>query len=78
MDGQGLSLSPNPSRDQVSIRCDVGAAQLLRIYEPSGRLVEEMSFRPQLDISKLATGTYVVFAINGEGRILARARLVKL
>ncbi|MBX2982649.1 MAG: thrombospondin type 3 repeat-containing protein [Flavobacteriales bacterium] len=78
MDGQGLSLSPNPSRDQVSIRCDVGAAQLLRIYEPSGRLVKEMSFRPQLDISKLATGTYVVFAINGEGRILARARLVKL
>ena len=64
--------------EHILVRCDAGVAHLLRIYEPSGRLIEELPFSQQVDISKLATGTYVVFAIDAKGRPLARVRLVKL
>ena len=77
-EGQGMAVWPNPAREHILVRCDAGVASSLRIYEPSGRLIEEMAFGQQVDISKLATGTYVVFAIDAKGRPLARVRLVKL
>ena len=77
VDGQGMSIWPNPSRDRINVRCDAGTARVLRIHEPSGRLVEELLFSTQVDVSGLATGTYVVFAVDAQGKTLARTRIVK-
>ena len=77
-EGQGMSIWPNPAREHIIVRCDAGVAHMLRIYEPSGRLIEELPFNQQVDISRLATGTYVVFAFDAKGKPLSRVRLVKL
>ena len=77
-DGQGMAIWPNPAREHVLVRCDAGTPSLLRFYEPSGRLVLELSYAQQVDINSIASGTYLVFALDVHGRAIARARFVKL
>ena len=75
---EGMALWPNPAREHVLVRCDAGNPVLLKIFEPAGRMVVQLAFTRQLDITALAAGTYVVIAEGANGKQLARARLVKL
>ncbi|MBS1941016.1 MAG: T9SS type A sorting domain-containing protein [Bacteroidetes bacterium] len=76
--GEGMAIWPNPAREHVLVRCDTGRAATLRIFEPAGRMVGEKVFSQQLDVTGLASGTYVIVALDANGKQLARARLVKL
>ncbi len=76
--GQGMSIYPNPARDHILVRCDIGTPSILRMVDPSGRLVADQGFGERVDVSMLATGTYVVMALNKDGKVLARVRMVKL
>lgn len=78
MEGQGMAIWPNPAREHVVVRCDVGQPVQLRFFDPSGRLVLEMHYQQQVDVSSMASGTYVVFALGTDGRAIARVRFVKL
>jgi hypothetical protein len=78
VEGQGMAIYPNPARDHVLVRCNAGLPSTLLMADPSGRTVAERAFEQRMDVSGLATGTYVVFAIDRSGKVLARVRLVKL
>ena len=78
MEGEGMAIWPNPAREHVVVRCDAGQPLELRFFDPSGRVVLEIPYRQQVDVTSMASGTYVVFAISSEGRAFARARFVKL
>jgi hypothetical protein len=77
-DVQGMAVWPNPARDHILVRVDAGRAAFLHIVDPSGRMVKDIPFNQQLDVSDLATGTYVIIAQDTERRDLGRARLIKL
>jgi hypothetical protein len=75
---QGMSIYPNPSRDHILVRCNVGLPSELRMFDPSGRMVLSMPFSQRVDVSMLSTGTYLIHAMDKDGKVLARVRMVKL
>jgi hypothetical protein len=75
---EGMSIYPNPARDHILVRCDIGSPSQLRMFDPSGRMVASMPFGQRVEVSMLSTGTYVVHAVDKDGKVLARARMVKL
>jgi len=74
----GLLVMPNPAHDHVVIQCAGARPGTLRIYEPSGRLVEELPYSERVDVSGLAAGTYMIFAVDAHGKLAGQGRLVKL
>ncbi len=73
-----LTIMPNPVRDMVLVEYSAGRPATLRIIEMSGRLVQEIPYKPHLDVSDLASGTYTIMALDKDGHAMAHARMVKL
>ena len=77
LEGAGnMSIFPNPAVDHVLVRCS-GDVRALRYVDISGKLVLQTPYAIRSDVSALATGSYIVFALDAEGRPLARTRFVK-
>ncbi len=76
--GQGMALWPNPAMDRVALQCGTGAPAQVRISDLTGRTVAVHSWMPQVDVSRLPAGTYLVTAMDVAGNALASAKLVKL
>ncbi|MBL0126792.1 MAG: hypothetical protein IPP83_04905 [Flavobacteriales bacterium] len=71
-------LSPNPSRGgSLNVECTYAGRRMLRFHNAIGELVLESGFQQRMEIDALATGVYIVFAIDAEGRPLAQTRFVK-
>ena len=71
-------LSPNPSRGgSLNVECTYAGRRTLRFHNAVGELVLESGFQQRMEIDALATGVYIVFAIDAEGRPLAQTRFVK-
>ncbi|HMN06381.1 MAG TPA: thrombospondin type 3 repeat-containing protein, partial [Flavobacteriales bacterium] len=76
--GAGMMVLPNPAVDRVMVQGDFPAASRLRIHEASGRMVQEMPFNGEVDVSRLATGTYILMVVDAQGGLLAHARMAKM
>jgi hypothetical protein len=76
--GRGMALWPNPAQDRVLVRCDDAQVRSLKFLDPAGRSVMELPYEHEVDLGPLATGTYMVLAVDGNGEVIAHARLVKL
>ncbi|MBP8824475.1 MAG: T9SS type A sorting domain-containing protein, partial [Flavobacteriales bacterium] len=75
---QGLSVWPNPAIGKVVVRCKAGVAAYIRLHDLAGRMVDESSWREQLDLSNLPAGTYLISACDQAGLVMASTKLVKL
>ncbi len=73
----GLRVWPNPASGSVTVQCPVGDPAKLQVLDPAGRLVQEVTYGSQLDVSGFASGPYLVFALDNHGRVIARARLIR-
>ena len=74
----GIALLPNPAHNHITIRCGSTNPRTVRIHDASGRMVNELQFREQMDISWLVPGTYMVAVLDGNGHVMGHARMVKL
>ncbi|MFT3886243.1 MAG: thrombospondin type 3 repeat-containing protein [Flavobacteriales bacterium] len=78
MDGtSGFGVFPNPAHEHILVRSATQAARGLRFYDLAGQVAMEIGFDTHVDVSRLAMGTYIIFALDAEGRPLARTRLIK-
>ena len=75
---QGMMVQPNPAMDVITVTCRESLAHTLQIREPSGRLILEQRYQQEVRLGKLAAGTYLIQALDAEGRPIAHARVVKL
>ncbi len=71
-----ISLYPNPATDLIDIKTEGIQPQTTNIYDVNGQLVSTMRFAPQVDVSNLAAGVYLMEVTAPEGT--ARRRFVKL
>ncbi|MFK7771358.1 MAG: reprolysin-like metallopeptidase [Saprospiraceae bacterium] len=80
-----FDLFPNPTQDQLNIELNQPTEQKLsfQIFDVTGKLVQEIQFtknnsylKEQVDVSRLAAGSYEVLLSDGE--MLGRARFVKM
>jgi len=73
-----LSLYPNPASQQVNIQGFEGTVEVLRLHDASGAAVEESyplrnaADHVVLDVSKLASGMYIVQLLTSEGAYVGR------
>jgi len=72
-----FNIFPNPTNGHVVITCGDASVRTIRYYDLSGKLIYSAPFANRSDVSALAMGSYVVIALDAEGRPLARTRLVK-
>ncbi len=76
-EGNGLVFFPNPVRDQLHITCTNARVRSLRMVDLAGQLVLETQLLQRLDMSSVAQGTYIIIALDAEGRPLAQTRLIR-
>jgi len=75
--GETLSIHPNPAREQLFVTStDIRVAHI-RIVDVAGALVMETPIAQRLDLQRVASGTYIVIALDAEGRPLAQTRLIR-
>ena len=74
--GFNMSLHPNPASDLLYIQTQGIQPQTTSIYNVSGQLVSAAAFTPQVDVSALAPGVYLM-EVNATGAT-ARRRFVKM
>jgi hypothetical protein len=72
----GMTLSPNPVRDQLFIRCPSNTpASLLQVIDPTGRVVYQRQVTGasiDLDTRELVSGTYLLVLSTADDRIAKR------
>jgi putative heme degradation protein len=80
-----FDLFPNPTQVQLTIELNQPTEQKLsfQIFDVAGKLVQEVQFtknnaylKEQVDVSRLAAGSYEVMLSDGE--MFGRARFVKM
>ena len=64
-----LTIYPNPTTSTISIQLPENnlKATHTRIYDMTGRLVHQHPFNPNMDVSHLDSGTYIVVVETEEG-----------
>ncbi len=71
-----LRVHPNPTTGLVRISSFPGATSIVLLDAP-GAVVRALPFAKEVDMSGLAQGSYAIVLLDGEGRPLARARVVR-
>ena len=80
-----FDLFPNPTKDLLNIELNQPTEQKLsfQIFDVTGKLVQEVQFtknnpylNEQVDVGRLAAGSYEVLLSDGE--MFGRARFVKM
>jgi len=71
-----VKIYPNPASDILYIQTQNIQPQTLSIHDVNGQLVSTMRFVPQVDVSNLAPGVYLIEVSAPEG--VARRRFVKM
>jgi len=71
-----FTVYPNPSAGNLLITTQNFTAQTINIYDATGRLINTLSFKKEIDIIALSSGVYFVEVKGSEGA--ARRRLVKM
>lgn len=73
----GILVHPNPTSGQVRFDWEGPRPDRLVVYDVLGSSVMVLPYAPVTDLSALAMGTYVVELQDGQGRSMARARVVR-
>lgn len=68
---------PNPAIGPVHIVCTFPGVTTIEFYNAVGERVMKTALLRRMDTDALATGVYIVLALNAEGRPLAQSRFVK-
>lgn len=74
-DADFFQLFPNPGSDVINVRLPEGAtAEVIQVYDHTGRCVLSEPFSPRLDVSALSNGTYSVHllgpGVTGSGKLI--------
>jgi hypothetical protein len=72
-----FTLHPNPTSGLVFFQWSDRSAQRVVLYDVLGSRVKDLPWTGSMDVSDLSTGTYVVVVEDRDGRVMARARLVR-
>jgi hypothetical protein len=72
-----MTLYPNPVVDVLTVIITDPNVKSLRIVDLSGKEVFRTSVWQRVDLTHVAQGTYIVMALNAEGRPLAQTRLIR-
>ncbi len=72
-----LEAYPNPALDELFIKAHRSGVRWFRVHDLAGKATHEWPFAPRLDVRSLAAGTYVLIALDAEGRAIGRTRFVK-
>ena len=76
MDGEGVSMYPNPTSDFLNIELDKTAGNTIIVTDGSGKVqfTREVSTltQYQLDVSKYAKGVYLLTITNTNGKQSAK------
>ena len=72
-----LEAYPNPALDELFIKAHRSGVRRFRVHDLAGKATHEWPFAPRLDVRSLAAGTYVLIALDAEGRAIGRTRFVK-
>ena len=59
-DEPSLQLFPNPSNEQIQLTTTAPNPTEVKIYDALGRLVKQQAYTKTIDVSKLATGHYIL------------------
>ncbi len=71
-----LEVYPNPSLGQVFIKGHFDANTSVTLFDMTGRMVSRMNYQPQLEVSNLPAGLYVLSLNARDGALLGTTRLV--
>jgi len=71
-----VSIFPNPANNTIMIKASNMHATNIAIYDMQGRKSLQQKFAPEMDISLLSSGIYVVEIKGAEGSVIRR--LIKL
>jgi len=74
---EALSIYPNPVREQLFMTSGDTRVKYIRMVDVAGALVMEVPFAQRIDLQRVAQGTYIVIALDAEGRPLVQARLIR-
>ncbi len=70
-------VHPNPATDVLNIPNGGAVTVHVKVYNALGKLVLEQQAATQLDVAKLAPGSYNLLVLDGRGHRLGHARFVK-
>jgi len=73
----GFAIYPNPASTTLFITTATGTPVHVKVYDMVGTLVLEKDMVQQLDITKLATGSYTLVATDAKGGNEQHARFMK-
>lgn len=75
---QVLRVFPNPTNSVVHLPAASPEHSSLIVLDLLGAVVHSAAYTSLLDLSPLAQGTYIIMVSDRSGRVMARARVVKL
>jgi hypothetical protein len=75
--GQGIGLFPNPAHDMLHLVTPDGRPLRVKVTDLAGHTVLDLGLTHDLDISKLAVGSYLLVATANDGTAPMHARFVK-
>lgn len=66
---RSILLSPNPTTHHIALQLppQFGQADRILVYDRPGRLLMDMDYSPEVDVSSLAGGLYFVVVSNEDG-----------
>ncbi|MEQ8909168.1 MAG: LamG-like jellyroll fold domain-containing protein [Vicingaceae bacterium] len=61
---EDIQVYPNPTTNKLNLPIEVQNAELIKIYNQNGQVIQENSKAQQLDVSQLSRGVYYLFILN--------------
>lgn len=77
LEAGALRIYPNPADHQLTINAPMANATMVRVLDVVGHSVMEQRLTGTIDVSGLATGSYVVHVTDAHGELIARGRFSK-
>ena len=74
---EALLIFPNPAREELFVTSGDTRVKYIRMVDVAGALVMEVPFAQRIDLQRVAQGTYIVIALDAEGRPLVQTRLIR-
>ena len=73
----GISIYPNPAKDQIQIKGNISLFRQIKITNTYGQVIREFNNLDHLTVEGLTSGTYYLELINGQNNTI-REQFVKL
>ena len=67
--GPAINIFPNPSANNIFIAVNNFHPAQVIFYDMDGRRALQLSYKPEIDISSLSSGVYIVEITGAEGTL---------